>query len=159
MDKLTPCLWFATEAEEAVQFYVTLLPDSDIVHVMRNPMDGPSGKAGTALLIKFTLGSRPFLALNGGVPTERSHSFSFSVSCDDQAEVDRLWSRLTENGGAEVQCGWVTDRYGYSWQIVPEVLPVMLADPDREKAGRVMQAMMGMVKLDIAALKRAYDGG
>lgn len=159
MDKLTPCLWFATEAEEAVRFYVTLLPDSDIVHVLRSPIDNPASKAGAALLIGFTLAGRPFLALNGGQAMPRSHSFSFSVSCQDQAELDHLWSRLTENGGAEVQCGWLTDRYGYSWQIAPEVLPAMLADPDRERAGRVMRAMMGMVKLDIAALQRAYDGG
>ena len=158
MNKLVPCLWFANEAEEAVRFYVTLLPDSDIVHVMRSPIDTPAGKADQPLLIEFTLAGRPFLALNGGQPSPRTLSFSFSASCGDQAEVDQLWSRLTDNGGTEVQCGWVTDRYGYSWQVFPEILPRMLADPDREKAGRVMRAMMGMVKLDVAALKRAYDG-
>lgn len=157
MDRLTPCLLFATEAEAAAQFYVTLLPDSDIAHVQRNVVDSPGGPAGSPLMVSFTLAGRPFLALNCGAATERTHSFSFSVACADQAEIDRLWAVLTE-GGKPAVCGWLTDRHGYSWQIFPERLPAMLADPDPQKAARALQAMMGMVKLDIAALQLAYDG-
>lgn len=155
--KISPCLWFEKEAEEAAAFYVTLLPDSRIEHVQRNVMDSPGGKAGTVLMVDFRLAGQRFLALNGGMRFDYTHAVSFYVACEDQDEVDRLWSALSA-GGEAVQCGWLKDRYGVSWQIVPEILNRMIADPDVSKAQRVMQAMLGMVKLDIAKLQAAYDG-
>jgi predicted 3-demethylubiquinone-9 3-methyltransferase (glyoxalase superfamily) len=155
--KIAPCLWFNGEAEEAANFYVSLLPDSRIDHVQRNVMDSPGGKGGTVLVVAFTLAGQRFLALNGGTRVEYTHAISFEVDCDDQAEVDRLWGRLSD-GGAIEQCGWLRDRYGVSWQIVPRLLMDMLADPDPAKAQRVMQAMLKMVKLDIAGLKAAHNG-
>ena len=157
MSKIAPCLWFDGEAEEAAKFYVSLLPDSRIEHVQRNVMDSPAGKTGTVLVVQFTLAGQRFLALNGGTRFEYTHAISFQVDCADQDEVDRLWDALSEGGSVE-RCGWLRDRYGVSWQIVPSVLPEMLADPDPAKAQRVMQAMLGMVKLDIEGLKRAYEG-
>ena len=158
MSKISPCLWFNGDAEAAVDFYVSLLPDSRVLHVQRNVMDGPSGKAGTVLVIEFELAGQRFIALNGGMKVDYSHALSLSIECDSQAEVDRLWDGLTAGGGAPVQCGWLHDRYGVSWQVVPRVMMQFLADPDQAKAARVMQAMMGMVKLDIAALEAAYHG-
>jgi predicted 3-demethylubiquinone-9 3-methyltransferase (glyoxalase superfamily) len=157
MSKITPCLWFNGEAEEAANFYVSLLPGSHIDRVQKNVVDGPSGKAGAALMVEFTLAGQRFLALNGGMPQEHTHAVSFSVDCADQAEVDRLWDGLCA-GGSPVQCGWLKDRYGVSWQIVPSALPKLLGDPDPAKARRVMQAMLKMIKLDIAGLQAAYDG-
>jgi predicted 3-demethylubiquinone-9 3-methyltransferase (glyoxalase superfamily) len=157
MSKISPCLWFKNEAEEAAKFYVSLLPGSRIDRVQKNVVDSPGGKAGTVLMVDFTLAGQRFLALNGGMQVEYTHAISFSVDCADQAEVDRLWNGLS-NGGSVVQCGWLRDRYGISWQIVPSVLPKMLADPDPAKAQRVMQAMLQMIKLDIEGLRKAYDG-
>jgi predicted 3-demethylubiquinone-9 3-methyltransferase (glyoxalase superfamily) len=157
MSKITPCLWFDGEAEGAAKFYVSLLPDSRIDHVQKNVSDSPAGKAGTALVVKFTLAGQSFLALNGGTRFEYTHAISFMVDCVDQAEVDRLWDALSA-GGAVERCGWLKDRYGVSWQIVPRVLPELLGDPDPVKAQRVMQAMLQMVKLDIAKLKAAHAG-
>jgi len=158
MSKITPCLWSNGKAEEAANFYVSLLPDSRITKVQRNVVDSPGGKAGTVLVVEFTLAGQSFMVLNGGMDFEYTHAVSFSVDCADQAEVDRLWNALSAEGGAPVACGWVKDRYGLSWQIVPSILPKYLGDPDRAKAQRVMQAMLNMVKLDVAALQRAYDG-
>jgi predicted 3-demethylubiquinone-9 3-methyltransferase (glyoxalase superfamily) len=158
MSKITPCLWFNGDAEEAVNFYVSLLPDSRIETVQRNSVDGPGGKAGTVLVAEFTLAGLPFMALNGGMSVEYTHAVSFKIDCADQAEVDRLWDALTANGGQAVRCGWLKDRFGVSWQIVPHDLPKYIGGPNREGAARAMQAMLGMVKLDIAALKRAYEG-
>jgi predicted 3-demethylubiquinone-9 3-methyltransferase (glyoxalase superfamily) len=158
MSKIAPCLWFNGEAEEAAKFYVSLLPDSRIDQVQHNLVDSPSGKAGSVLVVYFTLAGQEFMALNGGTRFEHSHAISFKIDCADQAEVDRLWEALTGNGGSAVQCGWLKDRFGISWQIVPSVLPKMLGGSDRAGAERAMQAMMGMVKLDIAGLQRAYDG-
>lgn len=157
MSKIAPCLWFDGEAEEAANFYVSLLPDSRIEHVQKNVMDSPSGKAGTVLVAEFTLAGQRFLALNGGTRFEYTHAISFHVDCAGQAEVDRLWDTLSDGGSIE-QCGWLKDRYGVSWQIVPTVLIKMLRDPDPAKAQRVMQSMLQMIKLDIAGLKAAYDG-
>jgi predicted 3-demethylubiquinone-9 3-methyltransferase (glyoxalase superfamily) len=154
MSKIAPCLWFDGEAEEAAEFYVSLLPDSRIDHVQKNVTDSPAGKAGSVLVVKFTLAGQSFLALNGGMRFEYTHAISFMVDCADQTEVDRLWDALSE-GGAVERCGWLKDRYGVSWQIVPHVLPQLLGDPDPVKAQRVMQAMLQMVKLDIAGLKAA----
>jgi predicted 3-demethylubiquinone-9 3-methyltransferase (glyoxalase superfamily) len=156
MSKISPCLWFTNQAAEAANFYVSLLPDSRIDRVTRSTVDLPSGPAGSVLLVSFTLAGQAFLALNGGVPQDHTHAISFSIDCADQAEVDRLWDRLSD-GGTPVQCGWVTDRYGISWQVVPSVLPKLLNDPDTKKTQRVMQAMLRMIKLDIAALQAAYD--
>ena len=158
MSKITPCLWSNGKAEEAANFYVSLLPDSRITKVQRNVVDSPGGKAGDVLVVEFTLAGQNFMIINGGMDFEYTHAVSFSVDCADQAEVDRLWNALSAEGGAPVACGWVKDRYGLSWQIVPSILPRYLSDPDRAKAQRVMQAMMNMVKLDIAGLQRAYDG-
>ncbi|MBN8943157.1 MAG: VOC family protein [Rhizobiales bacterium] len=157
MSKIAPCLWFAREAEEAANFYVSIVPDSRIKHVQRNIGDSPGGRDGTVLVVDFVLGGQSFMALNGGTPMEYTHAISLKIDCADQAEVDRLWAGLSAGGQIE-QCGWLRDRYGVAWQIVPTVLSQLLGDPDRAKAGRVMQAMLGMVKLDIAGLKKAYDG-
>jgi predicted 3-demethylubiquinone-9 3-methyltransferase (glyoxalase superfamily) len=158
MSGISPCLWFDDEAEEAANFYVSLLPDSKIERVQKNVMDSPAGKEGSVLVVDFTLAGQRFMALNGGTRLEHTHAISFHVDCADQAEVDRLWAALSA-GGSIVQCGWLRDRYGVSWQIVPTVLAKMLRDPDPAKARRVMQAMMKMIKLDIAGLMAAYDGG
>jgi predicted 3-demethylubiquinone-9 3-methyltransferase (glyoxalase superfamily) len=157
VSKISPCLWFDGEAEAAANFYVSLLPDSRVERVERNVIDTPAGKAGSVLVAEFTLAGQRFLALNGGRRFEYTHAISFQVDCVDQAEVDRLWEALCAGGSPE-RCGWLKDRYGVSWQIVPRVLPQMLGDPDRVKAQRVMQAMLQMVKFDIAELKKAYDG-
>jgi predicted 3-demethylubiquinone-9 3-methyltransferase (glyoxalase superfamily) len=158
MSKISPCLWFDGEAEEAAKLYVSLLPNSRIEHVQRNVMDSPGGKAGSVLVVQFTLAGQSFMALNGGRHFEYTHAVSFKIDCADQAEVDRLWDALGEGGQVE-RCGWLKDRYGVPWQIVPSVLPKLLGDPDPAKAQRAMQAMLGMIKLDIAGLKRAAAGG
>jgi predicted 3-demethylubiquinone-9 3-methyltransferase (glyoxalase superfamily) len=157
MSKISPCLWFDGEAEEAAKFYVLLLPDSRIEHVQKNPVDSPAGKAGQVLVVEFTLAGQRFMALNGGTRFEYTHAISFKIDCADQAEVDRLWDALSE-GGAVERCGWLKDRYGVSWQIVPSVLPQLLGGADAAGARRAMQAMLQMVKLDIAALEKAYHG-
>ncbi len=157
MSKIAPCLWFKKEAEEAANFYVSLLPDSKIDHVQKNAGDSPGGPDGSVLVVEFTLAGQRFMALNGGISFEYTHAISFHIDCKDQVEVDRLWDRLADGGSIE-QCGWVKDRYGVSWQIVPTILSKLLADPDPQKAQRVMQAMLGMVKIDIATLERAYAG-
>jgi predicted 3-demethylubiquinone-9 3-methyltransferase (glyoxalase superfamily) len=159
MYKITPCLWFDGEAEEAANFYVSLLPDSKIEVVQKNSVDGPGGKAGSVLVVEFTLAGQRFMALNGGMRFEYTPAVSFKIDCADQIEVDRLWDALLSNGGQASRCGWLKDRYGVSWQIVPSALPTYLGGADRAGAQRAMQAMLGMIKLDIAALKRAYEGG
>jgi predicted 3-demethylubiquinone-9 3-methyltransferase (glyoxalase superfamily) len=159
MSKISPCLWFNGEAEEAAKLYVSLLPGSKIETVQRNPADSPGGKAGSVLVVEFTLGGQRFMALNGGMKMEYTHAVSFKIDCADQAEVDRLWDALIANGGQAERCGWIKDRYGLSWQIVPTALPKYLGGPDREGATRAMKAMLGMVKLDIGALQKAYEGG
>lgn len=158
MSKITPCLWFDGQAEEAAKFYVSLLPDSRIDHVQRNMMDTPSGKTGTVLVVKFTLAGQQFVGLNGGPQYQFTPAVSFMIDCADQAEVDRLWDALTKDGGEPVACGWLKDRYGVSWQIVPSEMLPLLADPDRDKAARAMAAMMKMIKIDIAAVKAAAEG-
>jgi predicted 3-demethylubiquinone-9 3-methyltransferase (glyoxalase superfamily) len=150
-------LWFNGQAEEAAKFYVSLLPDSHIDYVQINVVDSPGGKEGSVLIVGFTLAGQTYQALNGDSNFPFTHAISLSVDCKDQAKVDRLWDRLSD-GGEPVACGWVKDRYGLSWQIVPSVMPKFLADPDREKAARAMQAMLKMVKIDIAAVQAAYDG-
>jgi predicted 3-demethylubiquinone-9 3-methyltransferase (glyoxalase superfamily) len=158
MSKIAPCLWFDGEAEEAAKFYVSLLPDSRIDKIQHNTIDSRSGPAGSVLVVQFTLAGQEYMALNGGMRFEYTHAISFKVDCTDQAELDRLWDGLSAGGSVE-QCGWLKDRYGVSWQIVPAVLPKLLGGPDRAGAQRAMQAMLQMVKLDIAGLQKAYDGG
>jgi predicted 3-demethylubiquinone-9 3-methyltransferase (glyoxalase superfamily) len=157
MSKITPCLWFDGNAEEAANFYASLLPDSSVDAVVRAPSDYPSGSAGNVLVVEFTLAGEKFTGLNGGPYFTFNEAVSFQIDCDDQAEVDRLTEALSAVPEAE-QCGWVKDRFGLSWQIVPRVLKEMLADPDRAKAKRAMDAMMEMKRLDIAALEEAFEG-
>jgi predicted 3-demethylubiquinone-9 3-methyltransferase (glyoxalase superfamily) len=157
MQKITPCLWFNGDAEDAASFYVTLLPDSRIDRVFRSPADTPSGPAGTVLTVEFTLAGMQYVGLNGGPEFNFNEAVSFQIHCDDQQEVDRLWARLLD-GGTEIACSWIKDRWGLAWQIVPVRLEELLRDPDPERARRAMEAMMKMVKIDIAALERAADG-
>lgn len=156
--KVRTCLWFDKNGEEAARFYVSLLPDSRIESVTRSPADWPSGKAGEAIVIDFTLGGTPYQILNGGPNFTHSEAASISVVTADQAETDRLWAALSADGGKEIQCGWVRDRFGLSWQIVPEVLAWALSNPDRAAAKRAMEAMMTMVKIDVAAIEAALAG-
>ena len=157
MSKITPCLWYADKADEAARFYVSLLPNSHIDSVTTLPADTPSGPAGSVQIVEFTLSGQPFMAFKAGPLDAFNHAISFVVNCDDQAEIDRLWDALSEGGTIE-QCGWLKDRYGVSWQIVPRVLGEMMKDKDRARARRVAEAMLNMVKLDIAGLRKAYDG-
>lgn len=155
MSKVETCLWFGKDMEEAVRFYVSLVPGSGIEGILRSPGTWPGGDVGDVIMMTFTLGGQRFQALNGGTPASYGTAASLSVACSDQAEVDRLWTALTADGGAEIMCGWLRDRWGVPWQIVPEMLPRLLADPDPVVSGRVFAAMQTMVKLDIAALERA----
>ena len=157
MAKVTPCLWFNGQAEEAAEFYVSLLPDSRVDKVMRSPAETPSGPEGMVLVVDFTLGGQPFQGLNGGPDFKFNEAVSFIIDCEDQAEVDRLWEALTANGGEPGPCGWLKDRFGLSWQIVPRQLVEMMEDPDADKARRVTEAMLKMGKLEVAELRRAYD--
>lgn len=158
MSKIVPCLWFNHNAEEAAKFYVSLVPNSRIDQVSRSPADNPSMSAGNVLTVEFTLAGQPFMGLNGGPQFTFTEAVSFTIDCEDQAEVDRLWEALSKDGGQPGPCGWIKDRFGLSWQIVPRALPRMMKDPNREAAARAMQAMLKMGKLDVAALQRAFDG-
>lgn len=157
MTKIKPCLWFDGQAEEAANFYVSVVPDSRIDGVHRSPTDYPSGKAGDVLTVEFTIAGQPFVGLNGGPHFKFNEAVSFQIFTEDQAENDRLTDALSAVPEAE-QCGWVKDRYGLSWQIAPRVLIQYMADPDPTKAKRVMEAMMQMKRIDIAAIQRAYRG-
>ncbi|MDR6415939.1 VOC family protein [Pseudarthrobacter sulfonivorans] len=156
MEKISTCLWFENEAEDAAEFYASVFDDSRILDVSRYAEGGP-GPAGQVITVEFEIAGSKFLALNGGAPANFTEAVSFVVDCADQEEVDRYWSALTD-GGSESQCGWLKDRYGVSWQIVPALLGSLIGGPDREGAQRAMQAMLRMQKLDIAALQLAYDG-
>ena len=158
MSKIAPCLWFDGEAEEAAKALHIASPDlADRPGAERMSPTVRAGKEGSVLVVEFTLAGQRFMALNGGTRFEYTHAISFHIDCVDQAEVDRLWDALARGGKTE-QCGWLKDRYGVSWQIVPNVLSEMLGDKDHAKAQRVMQAMLGMVKIDIEGLRRAYNG-
>ncbi|MEQ1719043.1 MAG: VOC family protein [Hyphomicrobium sp.] len=152
MSKVKTCLWFDGNGEEAARLYVSLLPGSDIGRLFRPDANGP------ALVVEFTLAGTPYQALNGGPQFPHTEAASISVATEDQAETDRLWDALVANGGAESRCGWLKDRFGVSWQIVPEALPKLLGGPDKAASARVMQAMMKMAKIDIAALEAAARG-
>ena len=157
-DKITPVLWFDGNGEEAANFYVSLLPDSRVDRVTRSPADYPSGKEGDVITVDFTLAGRQYQALNGGPQFPFTEAVSFMIHCKDQAEVDRLWDAIVEGGGQPVQCGWIKDRFGLSWQICPEEMLTMLDSDDRAAARRAFEAMMTMVKLDLPTLRRAYEG-
>ena len=157
MQKISPFLWFDDQAEEAANFYVSVFRNSWIRSVSRYPEGGP-GLPGTAMSVSFTLDGLEFQALNGGPEFAFSEAISFFVSAVTQDEIDHLWDQLTSGGGEPGQCGWLKDRYGLSWQIVPPILGELLGDSDPDKSGRVMQAMMGMGKIDIAELQAAHEG-
>lgn len=157
MARLFPCLWFDGNAEEAADFYVTLLPDSNVDKVWRSPAETPSGPAGMVLTVDFTLAGQQFQALNGGPDFTFNEAVSFVMACDDQADVDRMWDALTSNGGEPGPCGWLKDRFGLSWQIVPRRLEELLNDPDPERARRAMEAMLTMGKIEVNELERAAD--
>jgi len=156
-DKIAPCLWFDGQAEEAANFYVSLLPDSHVDGVHRAPADYPSGKRGDVLTVDFTLGGRQFVGLNGGPHFKFNEAVSFQIYCGDQREVDRLTEALSAVPEAE-QCGWVKDRFGLSWQIVPRRLLELMTGSDAGRARRAMEAMMTMKRIDIAAVERAAAG-
>jgi 2-polyprenyl-6-hydroxyphenyl methylase/3-demethylubiquinone-9 3-methyltransferase len=151
----TICLWFDRDAEEAARFYAATFPDSAVTAVHRAPGDYPSGKAGDVLTVEFTVLGIPCLGLNGGPAFRHSEAFSFQVATVDQEETDRYWNAIVGNGGQESACGWCRDRWGLSWQITPIALTEAITDPDRAAAGRAFAAMMGMGKIDIAAIEAA----
>ena len=153
MQKITPCLWFDTEGEEAAELYTSIFPNSRIVGVARYGEAGPRA-AGTVMTVDFELEGQRFVALNGGPDFTFNEAISFQVGCKDQDEVDLYWSALSE-GGEEGPCGWLKDRFGVSWQIIPDRLPELLEDPDREKSRRVMAAMLEMKKIEVDELERA----
>jgi predicted 3-demethylubiquinone-9 3-methyltransferase (glyoxalase superfamily) len=157
MQKITPFLWYDKEAEEAAKFYTSLFKNSRILNVDRFQNTGPAEDM-TVTVVTFELDGLQFQAMNAGPEFKFNESFSMLVDCEDQAEVDRLWTALTANGGEESMCGWLKDKYGLSWQIVPRRLNELLADPNKEKAGRAMKAMLHMQKLDVAALEAAAAG-
>jgi predicted 3-demethylubiquinone-9 3-methyltransferase (glyoxalase superfamily) len=153
MQNITPCLWFDTDGEDAANFYTSIFPNSKIQHIARYGSSGPRPE-GTIMTVSFELDGQEFLALNGGPQFEFSEAISFQVSCKNQDEVDKYWNELSE-GGEEGPCGWLKDKFGLSWQIVPTALPELLSNPDKEKAQRVMAAMLEMKKIEIDELERA----
>jgi predicted 3-demethylubiquinone-9 3-methyltransferase (glyoxalase superfamily) len=157
MQKITPFLWYAKEAEEAARFYCSIFPDSRIGRVTTMQSESPSGPPGSVKVVEFVLFGQRFTAMSAGPLDPFNHAISFVVNCEYQAEVDRYWNALLEGGSAE-QCGWLRDRYGVAWQIVPTALAKLMADPDPVRAKRVSDAMLKMVKIDVAALQAAYDG-
>lgn len=157
MARITPMLWFDHQAEEAARFYASIFPNSKIGAISRYGESGP-GPKGSVMVVAFELDGRPFTALNGGPMFKFTEAISLVVNCADQKEVDHYWDRLTD-GGAPVQCGWLKDRYGLSWQVVPTILPELMSGSDPVRSQRVVAAMMQMVKLDIGQLKKAYEQG
>jgi len=156
--KNTICLWYDHDAEEAARFYARTFPDSAVGATQRAPSDYPMGKAGDVLTVQFTVLGIPCLGLNGGPAFKHTEAFSFQVATDDQAETDRLWHAIVDNGGQASACGWCKDKWGLSWQITPRVLMDALAHPDRAAAKRAFEAMMQMGKIDIAAIEKALRG-
>jgi predicted 3-demethylubiquinone-9 3-methyltransferase (glyoxalase superfamily) len=157
MQKITPFLWFDNQAEEAANFYVSIFKNSKILNVARYGDSGP-GPKGAVMMVTFQLEGQQFMALNGGPTYHFTEAISLFVNCETQQEVDDLWNKLTADGGKEIQCGWLKDKYGLAWQIIPAVLMKLMSDPDRVKADRVFQAMLRMTKIDIRKLQEAYDG-
>ena len=157
MQKITPFLWFDNQAEQAAQFYTSIFKNSKILNVSRYGDAGP-GPKGSVMVVNFQLFGQDFTALNGGPLFKFSEAFSFVVNCENQQEIDEYWGKLTSGGGAGGDCGWLKDKFGFSWQIVPTALNKLLSDKDPEKVNRVMQAMLKMKKLDIATLQQAAAG-
>jgi len=157
MQKITPFLWFDNNAEEAAQFYTSVFKNSRILSVSRYGDAGP-GPQGSVMVVSFQLEGQQFTALNGGPPFKFSEAFSFVVNCENQQEIDYYWNKLTSGGGQESQCGWLKDKFGFSWQIVPTALGKLMSDKDPKKANRVMQALLQMKKVDIATLEQAVEG-
>jgi predicted 3-demethylubiquinone-9 3-methyltransferase (glyoxalase superfamily) len=157
MQKIVPFLWYSNEAEEAAAFYASIFPDSRITRIVVMPSESPSGPPGSVKIVEFVLFGQPFVAMSAGPLDPFNHAVSFVVNCEDQAEIDRYWNALAD-GGAVEQCGWLKDRFGLSWQIVPAALGAMMADPDQARSRRAADAMMKMVKFDVAALQAAYAG-
>ncbi|MDQ1399903.1 MAG: hypothetical protein QOG97_1875 [Acidimicrobiaceae bacterium] len=155
LTKITPCLWFDTESEAAATFYTSIFDNSRIVHVTRYGSSGPRPE-GMVMTVTFELDGQEFVALNGGPEFTFDEAISFQVNCESQAEVDEFWAKLSE-GGQEGPCGWLTDKYGVSWQVIPTILDELIRDPDPEKSQRVMKAMLSMTKIDSAELQRAAD--
>jgi predicted 3-demethylubiquinone-9 3-methyltransferase (glyoxalase superfamily) len=158
IQKITPFLWYATEAEEAAHFYASIFPSSRVTRVTTMPSDSPSGPPGSVKVVEFELFGQRFTAMSAGPLDQFNHAISLMVLCDDQAELDRYWDGLLAGGGTTEACGWLRDRYGVSWQIVPTSFADMMSDPDRERAKRFTDAMLKMVKFDIEALEAAYAG-
>lgn len=157
MQKITPFLWYDGKAEQAANFYVSIFKNSKIKDISRYG-EGMPAPAGSVMTVVFELAGQKFIALNGGPLYPFTNAVSFVVDCEDQAELDDIWNRLTD-GGSEIQCGWLKDKYGLSWQIVPAMLGRLMGQGNAKKSAAMMQALMGMVKLDITALQRAYDNG
>lgn len=156
--KNTICLWYDGTALEAATFYAKTFPDSAVSRVLRAPGDYPAGKQGDILTVEFTVMGIPCLGLNGGPGVNHSEAFSFQVATEDQAETDRLWDAIVNNGGQEIECGWCRDKWGLSWQITPRILMQAISDPDPAAAKRAFEAMMGMRKIDVAAIEAAWRG-
>jgi predicted 3-demethylubiquinone-9 3-methyltransferase (glyoxalase superfamily) len=158
MDKLVTCIWYDAGAEEAARLYAATFPDSRVTAVNRAPADYPAGKAGDVLTVEFTVLGQPFTGMNGGRSQPLTDAVSFTVLTEDQAETDRYWDALTTDGGTEIRCGWCRDRWGVAWQIIPRVLADGWRSADPAAAKRVFEAMMGMVRIDVAAIERAQAG-
>ena len=158
MPKITPCLWFDGNAEEAAAFYTSVFPNSRIDKVVRSAADNPSTREGEVLTVEYTLDGSQFIGLNGGPDFKFSEATSFEIECQDQVEVDRYWDALVQGGGEHSVCGWLKDRFGLSWQVVPRELKEMEESSDRPAARRAMEAMLQMQKLDIAKLREAFEG-
>ena len=158
MTRITPCLWYDGTAEEAANLYASIFPDSSVDAVNRSPTDYPNGKAGDVITVEFTVMGSKFLGLNGGPMFKFSEAVSFIVHTKDQAETDRYWDAILASGGKASMCGWITDKFGLSWQITPQRLLDMMASSDRAASKRAFEAMMQMSKIDIAALERAFAG-
>jgi predicted 3-demethylubiquinone-9 3-methyltransferase (glyoxalase superfamily) len=158
MQKISPFLWYAKEAEEAASFYASIFPDSRVGRVVTMPSESPSGPAGSVKVVDFVLFGQSFTAMSASGNDAFNHAVSFVVNCETQDEIDRYWDALLAGGGEPEACGWLKDRYGVRWQITPTALVTMMADPDQAKGKRAADAMMKMIKLDIAALQAAFDG-
>ncbi|MBH5333703.1 VOC family protein [Streptomyces pactum] len=157
MPRITPNLWFDTQSKEAAEFYCSVFPNSEITNITHYTEAGPR-EAGTVMTVDFVLDGQPYTAINGGPEFTFTEAVSLLIECDGQEEVDHYWEKLTADGGQEVQCGWLKDKYGLSWQVWPVQANALLGDPDKERAGRAMRAMLGQKKIDLAALRAAADG-
>lgn len=157
MQKITPCLWFDGQAEEAMNFYLAIFKNAKAGQILRWGKEAPD-KQGSVLMVTFELDGQTFQGLNGGPEHKFNEAISLSIDCKSQEEVDHYWNALTADGGKEVACSWLKDKFGVSWQVVPDVLPRLLNDPDKDKAARVMKAMMQMVKIDVAKIEEAARG-